>query len=203
MNAADETQRWDQAISGWHSDFTGAPAQLRAQRSRLLALVGRRLQAGWVGWDPERDRWQPILPLVLVFDGDIQLELAWQGWDDLSITWNTIDLTTPPTPAGRPHAWRSSQPPPLAAVQGRVLTGWAVTESPYFDSGADLTGDLPMHEVKGWLTHGLWIEFAGTDLHVHNGADTTLIAAGLDHRADQGHVRLAHHQLPVDAAYCS
>lgn len=79
-----------------------APAQLRGQRSDLLALMGQRLQAGWTGWDPVRDVWQQAIPLVLVFDGDVPLELAWQSWDSLSITWSTIDLTTQPTVLGHP-----------------------------------------------------------------------------------------------------
>jgi hypothetical protein len=180
-----------------------APAQLRGQRSALLALVGQRLQAGWTGWDPARGVWQPGIPLVLVFDGGVQLELAWQGWDALSITWSTINLRTPPTIIGRPHEWRSSHPRPLVAVAGRVLTGWAVTESPHFDGDADLTGELPMDAVKGWSTQGLWIQFASINLHVYNGADTTGILDEPACPGDQGHTRVAHQQLPEGAAYIS
>ncbi|BCY08691.1 hypothetical protein [Actinoplanes sp. L3-i22] len=182
--------RWDEAISGWRSDFVAAPEQLHRQRSGLLGLVGRRLREGWVGWDPVRDRWQPVLPVVLVFDNGVQLELAWQGWDELSVTWNTIDLLTPATLVDRPHEWRPSQPPALAAVAGRVLTGWAATEDPYFPGEADLTGELPMDEVQGWITQGLLMRFAGTDLHIYSGADTTFISAGYAAPA-----RVAHQQL--------
>jgi hypothetical protein len=108
-NTAEPT-RGDEAMSGWQSNFMAAPAQLRSQRSGLLALVGQRLQAGWTGWDPTRNVWQPHVPLVLVFEGGVQLELAWQSWTELSITWNTIDLKTPPLILDRPHEWRSSQP---------------------------------------------------------------------------------------------
>ena len=79
-------------MSGWNADYAPAPEQLRRQRSRLLALVGQRLRAGWVGWELARDRWQPVIPVVLVFDGGVQLELAWDAADRLSISWNTIDL---------------------------------------------------------------------------------------------------------------
>ncbi|WP_238011878.1 hypothetical protein KZZ52_13655 [Dactylosporangium sp. AC04546] len=72
------SKSWEEAISGWRSNYAAAPTQLRNQRSDLLALVGRRLQAGWTGWHPERDQWYPGIPLVLVFDGGVQLELAWK-----------------------------------------------------------------------------------------------------------------------------
>ncbi|MFC5006730.1 hypothetical protein ACFPIJ_54090, partial [Dactylosporangium cerinum] len=69
-------QAWDDSLErvdvGWNADYAPAPEQLRRQRSRLLALVGQRLRAGWVGWDPARDRWQPVIPVVLEFDGGVQ-----------------------------------------------------------------------------------------------------------------------------------
>jgi hypothetical protein len=113
--------------------------------------------------------------VVLVFGGGGQLELAWAATDDLSITWNTIDLSAAFTHVGRPHEWRSSHPHPLAAVAGRILTGWAVTESPY-PGGTHLTGGLPMDLVAGWSMDGLWIEFGDISLHVFSGADTTYIS---------------------------
>ncbi|MEV8514481.1 hypothetical protein [Dactylosporangium sp. NPDC051484] len=152
MEDDDGSKPWDEAMSGWRSNFLPAPTQLRRQRSDLLALMGRRLQAGWTGWHPERDQWDSDIPLVLVFDGGVQLELAWQAWNSLSITWNTIDLRTTPLILGWPHEWRSSELDPLAAVAGRTLTGWAVTESPYFRGDVDLSGELPMDNVAGWST---------------------------------------------------
>jgi hypothetical protein len=118
----------------------------------------------------------------------------------LSITWNTIDLTIPPAIVGRPHEWRSSQPRPLAAVAGRTLTGWALTESPHFHGDADLTGELPMDEVVGWSTQGLWIEFVDAGLHVYNGADANGIRDEPMRPGDDGHTRMTRRQLPDDDA---
>jgi hypothetical protein len=75
---------------------------------------------------------------VLVFDGSVQLELAWKAWDALSIAWNTIDLRIAPQVLGRPYERCSSGLEPLAAVAGSVLSGWTVTESPSRSLG---TGD--------------------------------------------------------------
>ncbi|MEV0564337.1 hypothetical protein [Dactylosporangium sp. NPDC050588] len=164
----------DGKISGWRSDFARARVQLDRQRERLLGLVGRRVTAGWTGWDPERDRWFEDIPLVLVIDDGTQLELAWQAWDGLSVTWDTIDLAVGPEVVGRPHEWRPSAPEPLAAVVGRVVTEIAVTESPCFRGGDDVdfnVDPLPWHAFAGWVTSGLWIVTGGVGLHVYNGPD--------------------------------
>ncbi|UWP85736.1 hypothetical protein [Dactylosporangium fulvum] len=193
-------RRWpgDESMSGWRSNFVPGPEQLRRQRSNLLALVGRRLQAGWVGWGLARDRWQPVIPVVLVFDGGVQLELAWDGADRLSVSWNTIDLGTAFTFVGQPHEWRSSHPHAFAAAAGRVLTGWAVTENPYFTVDLDFTGELPMDLVAGWSMAGLWIEFGDVGLHVFSGADTTYVSD-----APMAHYRVTHRQLQEEDAEAS
>jgi hypothetical protein len=154
-----------------------AATQLRNQESDLLALVGRRLIAGWTGWDLDLDRRFSDIPLALVFDGGVQVELAWARWDALSITWNTIDLAVPPEILDRPSEWRLSQRDPVAAIGGRTLTAFATTESPYFSGDADLIGMLPVHAVAGRGIQGTWIEFGDTGLHVYSGGDTTGLSA--------------------------
>jgi hypothetical protein len=205
MEEPADAKPWDEAMSGWRSNFVDAPTQLRNQRAGLLALVGRRLQAGWTGWNPDRDQWFSDIPLVLVFDGGVQLELAWQRWDALSITWNTIDLTVPPEIVGQPYEWRSSEPDPVAAIAGCTVTGLAVTESPYFED-ADLDYPLPIDAAAGWGVQGLWIEFAGTGLHVYNGADSNGLSAEPARPEDDGHTRVTHRHLsaqPQDDAHSS
>jgi hypothetical protein len=165
---------WDEAISGWRSNFSPAPVQIRDQQAELLALIGRRLTAGWTGWDPTRNLWFAGVPLVLVFDDGVHLELEWQSAaiDLLSVTWNTIDLTAPPEVLGEPYEWRSSQPGSVAAVAGRTLTGFATIETPYFRAeDADFTDGLPMHALAGWEISGLWVEFGDRGLLVYSGAD--------------------------------
>jgi hypothetical protein len=170
------SKQWDRRMSGWRSNFRSAAVQLRDQRAELLALVGRRLTAGWAGWNPHRHRWFPPFPLVLVFGDGVQLELAWQKWDDLAITWNTIDLTAPPD--DEPYQWRPSQPDPVAAVAGRTLTGFAAIETPYFQGDdLDFADGLPMHALAGWMFSGLWIEFGDRGVHVYNHLDMNGLSA--------------------------
>lgn len=195
----DGSRRWDEAMSGWRSDYLAAAVQLDRQRSRLLDLVGRRVTGGWTGWDPVSDRWFADIPLVLVFDGELQLEVEWGKWDALSITWNTLDLTVAPEVLGRPHEWRPSAPEMVAAVVGRTVTGLAVTEGPYFQ---DVDGDwfhggpgsfpqgLPMHAFAGWVTSGLWFATGDVGLHVYNGIDANALSSDPADPADQGRTRV-------------
>ncbi|MEU8077826.1 hypothetical protein AB0B31_20510 [Catellatospora citrea] len=198
----DGSLRWDEAMSGWRSDYLRARVQLDRQRSRLLGLVGRRVAAGWTGWDPA-GRWFAGIPLVLVFDDGLQLELEWGKWDALSITWNTVDLTVAPQVIGEPYQWRSSAPEAVAAVVGRTVTGFAVTEGPYFrdDSGDDMyfsggdRSDLPMHLLAGWVTCGLWIATGDAGVHVYNGVDANGISSSPIDPAHGGYDRVT----PLDA----
>jgi hypothetical protein len=45
-------------------------------------------------WDFTDDSWWADGPVILVFDNGTRLELLHNKFDDLSITWNTIDLAT-------------------------------------------------------------------------------------------------------------
>jgi hypothetical protein len=156
-------------------DFRPAADQLRRHRDRLQALVGQRVTAGWTGWFPER--LVPGAPVVLGFEGGEQLELAWQKWDDLSITWHTVDLAVLPELHGHAYEWRPTEPAEVAAIVDRPVTAIAVSEGPYFND-VDLLpgGPLPMDAVAGWVVDGLWLETGDTGLLVHNGADTVALS---------------------------
>jgi hypothetical protein len=154
-------------------DFLPAEAQLHRHRDRLLALVGRRVTGGWTAWFPDRDRMYPGAPAVLAFDGAGQVALAWQKWDELSITWDAVDVDAP---AG-PFEWRPTQPDEVASVVGRTVTGIAVSEGPYFnDVDLQAGGPLPVHAIAGWVVDGLWLETGDAGLLVHNGADTVALS---------------------------
>ncbi|GIE30378.1 hypothetical protein Ait01nite_034230 [Actinoplanes italicus] len=161
---------WSRRYSGWESDFRGAGDRLSARSETLLELVGRSVAAGWTVWDHRRERSLLIGPLVLVLSDGSQVEIAWDGWNDLSLTRDTVDLTTPAQVLGGAWTWRPSEPQPVAVIAGRTITGFAAVETPYFDGGEDLS-ELPLERAKGWLADGLWIEFGDIGLHVYNSAD--------------------------------
>jgi len=154
---------WDAEVSGWISDFGPAAEQLRVHAERLSGLVGRRLTDGWSGWYAQSNRRCPDIPLVLVFENGDQLELNWEIRDDsLSLTWNTIDLSSPPT------------------VFGRELTGFATVESPYFQGDdLDVSHEPPMHALAGWQVDGFWMAFGAKGLPVSSGVEGAALHSDL------------------------
>jgi hypothetical protein len=168
---------WDRAMSGWRPDFRVAEEQIPARWEVLVGLVGRSV-VGWTVGEPGRDLWFPGGPLVLVVDDGTQVEIAWQKWNDLSITRGTVDLTVPPVVAGQTREWRASGPEPVAAIAGRTITGFAAVETPYFDGETDLSGELPMDRVAGWSLDGLWIECGDVGLQVYSRADDNGYSSG-------------------------
>ncbi len=162
----------DFEISGWVPSWAPARATLADQRADLHALAGRRIIDSWLVWDTDHDGWFADLPVVLLLDNGRQLEASWQNWGELSITWNTIDVTT--TPIGSvtwpPLAWRSQAHPSLHTVTGEVITEAASTEHlfttrqiypPSTDAGLSAV----------WLASGLWLRTAASGLHIFNALD--------------------------------
>jgi len=95
-----------------------------ADPSRLRTLNGRRLDHAWLLWDLDAGEWWPDGPVLLDFEGE-QVEITHAKFDDLSITWNTVD------PAGQPSwdwepprlGWRRDVRPELSALEGQRLIG--------------------------------------------------------------------------------
>ncbi|QFZ18395.1 hypothetical protein [Saccharothrix syringae] len=77
--------------------LNGLSATTAAHGRRLRALVGRSLRHAWLLWDLDADEWFADGPVLLDFDGE-QVEVDHRKFDDLSVTWNTVD------PSGQP-AW--------------------------------------------------------------------------------------------------
>lgn len=102
----------------WQS---GLSAITLASGSRLGRLRGRSLTRCWLLWDRNDDEWFADAPVVLDFAGE-QLEIQHQKFDELSITWNTID------PFQRVHypdfdlVWRDDAVTKLTRFQTRTVT---------------------------------------------------------------------------------
>ncbi|MDQ7807286.1 hypothetical protein Q5425_26420 [Amycolatopsis sp. A133] len=86
--------------------LSGCQAITVAHGRRLRALVGRRLRHVWLLWDLDADEWFADGPVLLDFDGE-QAEVNHYEFDDLSITWNTIDPVRQPCTCREMHPCRS------------------------------------------------------------------------------------------------
>ncbi|MFG3644922.1 hypothetical protein ACGF3C_32080 [Micromonospora sp. NPDC047762] len=91
-----------------------------AHARRLAGLVGLTLQHVWLVWDLDDDEWFTDAPVLLDFGAE-QVEIDHQKFDDLSITWNTIN---PSRAIEDPYfhlAWRPDPTPELVNLPGHTL----------------------------------------------------------------------------------
>jgi hypothetical protein len=110
---------FDFGIAGYRPAWLrGRSAVTAAHGQRLVMLEGRSLTQTFVVWDLEDDVWFSDGLVLLVFEGE-QVEIVHQKFDELSITWNTVDPTQPLDWAGLRLAWRECVPGELAALSGQ------------------------------------------------------------------------------------
>lgn len=158
---------WEGGISGWRADWRPAPEQLSRHADALGALVGARLTGAWTIWIGESD-WFADMPVVLQFDGVQQLEVCWQKLDDISISWNTIDVEVAPKAWIDNLSWRSWAHTELQMNRGRTVTSVAGTEAILTTSDVDYPHRVPR---RSELIGGLWLATTGPGLHVFNALD--------------------------------
>lgn len=131
-------------IHGYQPQWlTGSDTIARAHGRRLGAQVGRRLTNSWLAWDRVHDQWYADWPVLLDFEGE-QVEITHQTFDELSITWNSIDPSEPITFGEDPEEvspmWRDDACPRLAALHGEQLH--TVELLVWSGSETDLTLDM-------------------------------------------------------------
>lgn len=90
---------------------------------RLAGLTGRTLHHVWLVWDLRADEWFSDCPVLLDF-GDEYVEINHQKFDDLSITFNSIDpreTVTWPTSDDFQLAWQADPIEQLEELRGQTL----------------------------------------------------------------------------------
>lgn len=118
-------------IQGYQPHWlNGLSATTAAHGPRLQTLTSRRLRRAWLLCDLDADEWFADGPVLLDFDGE-QVEINHQKFDDLSITWNTVDPVRQPTWTygdwGHPDdhvfhlGWRHGTRSELTALQAQPL----------------------------------------------------------------------------------
>jgi hypothetical protein len=111
-------------IDGYQPQWINGLSTITAVHGdRLRTLTGRTLTRTWLVWDLTEDSWWADCPVLLDFDGE-QVEINHQKFDDLSITWNTVEPAQPvtwPTADNLRLAWRNDATPELTALHGQTL----------------------------------------------------------------------------------
>jgi hypothetical protein len=114
---------FDFGISGYRPVWlSGSPAVAAVHGRRLAMLVGRRLTRALLVWDLDEDAWFADGLILLDFEGE-QVEIVHQKFDEISITWNTVDPARPLGGGweGLRLAWREGAPDALARLRGQTL----------------------------------------------------------------------------------
>ncbi|MDA3645052.1 hypothetical protein LZ318_27630 [Saccharopolyspora indica] len=108
-------------IEGYRPHWlNGRSAVVAAHGRHLRALIGRPLTDAWLVWDVQDNEWFSDCPVLLDFTGE-QVEINHQKFDDLSITWNTIDPHQPVRWPDFDLQWRHDMHVELHALYGQVL----------------------------------------------------------------------------------
>ncbi|MFC4516363.1 hypothetical protein [Streptomyces ehimensis] len=121
---------FDFGITGYRPVWlNGRSEVVRKHGQRLRGLAGRTLTRVWMVWDLQDDEWFCDCPVLFDFEGE-QLEINHHKFDDLSLTWNTIDPSRPVQWSGFDLQWRSEPLPRMQALPGLTLKvvellGWA------------------------------------------------------------------------------
>ncbi|MGH8878123.1 MAG: hypothetical protein ACRD0P_12390 [Stackebrandtia sp.] len=133
--------------------------------SYLRALVGRPLTGLWLVWESRDDEWFSDCPVLLDFAGE-QVEINHQKFDELSITWNTIDPHRPVRwPCGDFELrWRLDERAESRELQGQTIQDVELLE---------WTGD-----DMGRGTLALGFRFPHGRLTVANALDENLLIFG-------------------------
>jgi len=101
--------------------LTGRNAVMAAEGERLRALIGRTLTRTWLVWDLQDNEWFPDCPVLLDFDGE-QVEINHHKFDDLSITWNTIDPHKPVLWPDFDLQWRHDARPEPGSTESHSMS---------------------------------------------------------------------------------
>ena len=162
---------WERGIAGWQPEWRSGAEQVNRHADALVSLVGAKLTGAWSIWIDESD-WYADMPVVLQFDGSRQLEICWQKFDDLSISWNTINIDLTPRGSFDHLSWRPWAHLALRKNRGQTVSSVAATESVFTRSDVD----HPHREHSTTFTGGLWLATTGPGLHIFNALDENGLA---------------------------
>ncbi|MEV7011165.1 hypothetical protein [Streptosporangium sp. NPDC051022] len=122
-------------ISGYKPVWLRGHSAITAAHGRRLAMLeGRRLTRALLVWDLDDDKWFTDGLVLLDFEGE-QVEIVHMRFDEISITWNTVDPAQP-LDWGEEFrlTWRDGVPGELAALKGQRLQAVELLEW----TGADM-----------------------------------------------------------------
>ena len=111
-------------IAGYSPDWHSDPASFRSSHASALgAILGSELNAAWILWDTTHDEHFTDAPVILEFDSGPRVEVCCWKFDEMSVTYDSIDFNATMTWDWEPRAfeWRREALPAFAPVLGSQL----------------------------------------------------------------------------------
>lgn len=159
-------------ISGYEPEWISDPDEFcKRHEGTLSKRLGQPVLNTWTLWDTANDEHLTDAPVIIAFGSADQIEICCWKFDELSVTYNAIDVDCSvewPGPGARHFEWRHNALEPLAAVVGSTLRSVDVIEI-----------ELVLVS-SAWCLGGLEFGFDGPTLAVFNGLDDTQVAAALE-----------------------
>lgn len=158
-------------IAGYEPDWLSDPVSFCDRHVAALgALLAGKLVSTWVLWDTTHDEHFAEAPVILQFDRGPQIEVCCWKLDEMSLTYDRIDVSDPPDWGWEPRAfeWRRDALRPLASVLGAQLQTVGLIEIEFTAARS------------AWCLGGLEFGFEEASLGIYNGLDDTQVALDLD-----------------------
>jgi hypothetical protein len=156
--------------------MSDASAVAARHRDQLRRLRGQRIEATWLVWILDLDEWFADLPVVLRI-GEQQLEVCARRLDELSITWDTIDVQVPPRAwVDWQLRWRRDAHPVLRHAVGQIVREVHLTEHRFTTERVHPPDPKWRHTASAWLPGGIWLELDSGHLQVFNALDENGLA---------------------------
>ena len=140
---------------------------LAAHGQRLAGWRGQTLEAVWVAWDLDGDRFFAEEPVILQIGGQ-QIQIVCWRLTDIALTWVTLDLDRPPTyisdwaPEIRLE-WRADALEPLRNARGETLLDVHIVEQ------------RQRVDAEDWWLNGIRLTHTAGILEIFNGLDENAI----------------------------
>lgn len=146
----------------------------------LKKLIGKKILEVWTVYDINDNEWFADCPVVLNIEG-IQLELCTTKLDELSITFNTIDMSEELNWYDIDDfklEWRKECTPDLLLIKNKKVKNIELIEY-NFRTEAIFSKDNPKsvgEQSTCWILNGLGFELEDGYFSVYNGLDENAIS---------------------------
>jgi hypothetical protein len=162
-------------VIGWTPQWQSGDSAFEAHAERLRGLAGRVVVDVCGVFDVGDDRWVPSFPIVVAFADGTQLEVCWQRFNELAISWNSIRIDTEPVRGDEwTLQWRSIS---VANFDAALVRGERIAQVTCAETLLRWSGSTADSSAT-WLIAGIYLRVQNRrGIHIFNALDEN----GIDH----------------------